>query len=139
METTLQGLVAWYESLTPQSITRAAEFYAPDATFEDPFNAVQGVAAIERIFHHMFAQVSAPRFRVSGVYRGDDGAMLRWQFHFRRGKTPVVVEGCSHLRFDPKGQVCCHVDYWDPAKPLFMGLPVIGALLRALYRRVSAG
>lgn len=138
MNDTLQGLVDWYQSLTPASVSRAGEFYAADAHFVDPFNDVRGVAAIEKIFRHMFAQLDQPSFVVTDVCRGEASAMLSWSFSFSARGVAYRIQGCSRLEFDPKGQVVSHVDYWDPAKPLFMGLPVLGWALRKLYARLAA-
>jgi steroid delta-isomerase len=63
--------------------------------------------------------------------------MLCWGFSFTSGGVAYRIQGCSRLEFDPKGQVCSHVDYWDPAKPLFMRVPVLGWVLRKLYSRLS--
>ncbi|GAB2902098.1 nuclear transport factor 2 family protein [Uliginosibacterium flavum] len=138
MDKTLQGLIDWYQSICPESIGRAGEFYAPDAHFVDPFNDVHGVPAIEKIFRHMFTQVEQPRFVVKDVCTGVDQASLTWDFNFSTGGRLYVVPGATFLRFDPKGQVCMHRDYWDPASALFMGLPLIGWVLRAIYQRLRA-
>lgn len=137
-ENFLHALAEWYETLTPASIGRVTEFYAADAHFIDPFNDVRGTEAIERIFRHMFTQVDAPRFKVLGHYLGDEGAMLVWQFSFGAGAQAVTLEGSSRLRFDAAGKILAHRDYWDPAASLFMKLPVLGSVLRWLYRRLRA-
>ena len=138
MDKTLQGLIDWYQTICPESIGRAGEFYAPDAHFVDPFNDVHGVPAIEKIFRHMFMQVEQPRFLIKDVCTGPDQAMLSWEFSFRSGGKPCVVPGATFLRFNPNGQVCLHRDYWDPAKSLFMGLPLIGWVLRKIYSGLRA-
>jgi steroid delta-isomerase len=137
----LDELVAWYESLRPDTVAGIARLYAADAYFKDPFNEVRGVAAIERIFHHMFVQVEAPRFVVTARFPGDDGAMLLWEFHFRTrglGAQTLCVKGASHLRFDGAGQVREHRDYWDAAGELYARLPLIGAPMRLLLRLGAA-
>jgi steroid delta-isomerase len=134
----LDQLIAWYQSLRPESVAEVARFYAADAWFKDPFNEVRGVAAIERIFRHMFVQVDEPRFVVTGRFSGeggDDGAMLLWEFHFRTrglGAQTLCVKGASHLRFDAAGYVAEHRDYWDAAGELYARLPLLGALMRLL-------
>lgn len=135
---TLDGIIAWFESLTPQSVDRAAEFYAADARFKDPFNEVRGVEPIRRIFAHMFEQVDEPRFRVTGRWEGADGVMLGWDFTFRTGKQARCIRGVSHLRFTPDGRIASHRDYWDAAGELYETLPVLGALMRFLRRRLAA-
>ena len=61
----VEKIVTYFETFTPQSIPRVAEFYAPDAYFKDPFNEVRGLKAIEAIYSHMFDALTAPRFIVT--------------------------------------------------------------------------
>jgi len=135
---TIDEIVSWFEALTPESVTRTDAFYAPDAYFKDPFNEVRGVDAIRRIFNHMFEQVAEPRFRVTGRWEGADGIMLAWDFMFRRGARAHLVHGVSHLRFAPDGRIAWHRDYWDAAGELYETLPVLGALMRFVKRRLGA-
>ena len=133
--TALDDLIAWYQNLRPETVADAARFYAADARFKDPFNEVRGIAAIERIFRHMFVQVDDPRFVVTARFAGEDGAMLLWEFHFRTrglGAQALCVKGASHLRFDAAGSVAEHRDYWDAAGELYARLPLIGAPMRLL-------
>ncbi|WP_305072776.1 nuclear transport factor 2 family protein [Propionivibrio sp.] len=135
----LEDLVNFFETLTPQSLERLGDFYAPDARFKDPFNDVQGVAAIRRIFEHMYRQVDAPRFVVSDRLAEGDRAMLVWNFHFVRRGQPQVIRGATHLCFANDGKVLIHRDYWDAAEELYMTLPGIGWLMRRLRAALAAG
>lgn len=138
----LAELVEFYEHLTPQSLLRLGEHYAAHARFQDPFNDVQGVEAIEAIFRHMFVQTLEPRFEVTDRYEGDASAVLVWNFHFRmrswRPDRPQVIRGLSHLRFDADGRVTDHRDHWDSVEELYMKLPLLGGLMRALRRVLAA-
>ena len=134
----LDALAGFYETLTPGSLGRLAELYCADAWFKDPFNEVTGLPGIERIFRHMFEQVEAPRFEVLERIRQGDQAMLGWLFSFGPPGRRIEVRGASHLRFAADGRVVRHRDYWDPAEELYAKLPLIGALMRWLQRRLSA-
>ena len=134
----LDDLVGFFETLTPQSLERFAEFYAADAWFKDPFNEVRGVTAIRRIFDHMFRQVENPCFVVTERLAEVDRAMLVWEFRFSRQGRPQIIRGASHLHFDAEGRVISHRDYWDAAEELYMTLPVIGWLMRRLRLMLSA-
>lgn len=138
----LDPLIDFYHTLTPQSIARFDVFYADDAYFKDPFNEVRGIDAIRRIFTHMFAQVDAPRFIVTEQIVDSGGAMLVWEFCYRirrwGGGGIQVIRGVSHLRFDAQGKVSYHRDYWDTAEELYMKLPGLGALMRGLRRLLTA-
>jgi steroid delta-isomerase len=135
---TIDAIVGWLETLTPRSLDRTGEFYAPDAYFKDPFNEVRGVEAIRRVFAHMFEQVGDPRFSVTGRWTGEDGVVLGWDFRFRMGGQARLVRGLSHLRFAPDGRIAWHRDYWDAAGELYETVPVLGALMRFLRGRLRA-
>ena len=55
-------LIGLYETLSPATLDDLAARYARTCRFKDPFNEVEGRAAVRRIFAHMFETVKAPRF-----------------------------------------------------------------------------
>ena len=135
---TLDAIVDWFETLTPATVSRIDAIYAPDASFKDPFNEVRGVAAIHRVFEHMFVQAKNPRFRITERWQHERGAALVWDFAFESQGRTQSVRGASHLRFAPDGRIAHHRDYWDPAEELYENVPVLGALMRAIKRRLKA-
>ena len=138
----LDALIEFFHGLSQESVARFPEFYSADAYFKDPFNEVHGVAAVQRIFAHMFEQVGEPRFIVSEKVVDDGGAMLVWTFNFRSarrgGGETQAIRGVSHLKFDTAGKVNYHRDYWDAAEELYMKLPGLGMLMRGLRRVLAA-
>lgn len=137
----MHAIVQFYESLQPASVGHIRKLYAADAFFKDPFNEVRGHAAIERIFEHMFEQVDAPRFSVESAVSEGDTAFIAWTMTYRRrGQSgpESSIRGCSALRFDAEGCVACHRDYWDAAEELYEKVPLLGALMRTLRRRLAA-
>lgn len=138
---TLESLVRFYEQLSEEDVSRFPEFYTEDAWFKDPFNEVEGVAEIQRIFSHMFKQISNPRFRVTERVVDQGGAMLVWELQFRArslGCADQVMRGVSHLRFAADGRVSYHRDYWDASEELYAKVPVLGGLMRLLKRAIAA-
>jgi steroid delta-isomerase len=133
-------VAALFMALTPADVARLGEFYAADARFKDPFNEVQGVPAIQRVFEHMYRTLESPRFVVRDALAEGDQAFLTWEFWFRfrrfdRG-TEHCVRGGSHLVFAADGRIALHRDHWDAAE-LYEKLPGVGALMRWLKRRAS--
>ena len=134
----LTRIVEYFESLTPESVARLGELYAENAYFKDAFNELDGLDGIRRVFTHMFRQVEAPRFRVTDRVADAAGAMLAWEFTFRSRGRETLVRGATHLRFDARGKIVYHRDYWDAAEELYAKLPLLGALMRWLRRRLAA-
>jgi ketosteroid isomerase-like protein len=134
-------VVAFYEALTPGMLPRLESVYADDARFIDPFNDVSGVAAIRRVFEHMFETLDAPRFQVVLTVTEGDQCFLLWNFRFRRkGRANAfLIHGSTHVSFAADGRIAWHRDYWDPARELYESVPLLGACMRWLRRRLSAG
>lgn len=137
----LDALIQWFEHLTPQTLAELERHYAANARFKDPFNDVQGPAAIRAVFEHMFASLHEPRFVVTGRIQQGNQAFLTWDFvfRFRRFDTTTVqtISGATHLVLDDAGRVTLHRDYWDAAEELYEKLPVVGDLMRWLKRRAN--
>ena len=142
MNTAVDTICTFFEQLTPHDLQRIHTLYTPDAAFKDPFNEVRGVPAIQQVFTHMFAALEQPRFVVTRRIVDGNHCFLVWDFHFRfRGTQPTVeqtVRGGSHLVLDADGRILSHRDYWDAAAELYEKLPVLGALMRWLKRRVNS-
>jgi steroid Delta-isomerase len=140
MKNRCENLVAYFENLQPVDVTRMADFYADDAYFCDPFNEVNTLAEIQKIFRDMFAKLQQSRFKILNTYLSEEGAVLVWEFSFQvkfwRNHT-LLIQGNSVLKFDAHGKVNYHRDYWDSSAELYAKLPLIGALFSGL-RRVFA-
>ena len=128
-----------FARLCPSDLARFDAVYAPGARFKDPFNDVRGVPAIRAVFAHMYAVARAPRFEI--LERGLDGdvGLVRWRFRYgARGGATRSFDGMSRVSFDAQGRVTEHLDYWDPVEAIWARVPVLGALLRRLGRRLAA-
>lgn len=138
----VERLVQFFEKLQPQDLPRLAQMYAQDARFKDPFNEVQGLPAIERIFAHMFEALDSPHFIVTERIVQNHKCFLLWDFRFRFKRFDTqswqTVRGGTHLTFDDAGLVTLHRDYWDAAEELYEKLPVVGSLMRWLKRRANS-
>lgn len=139
MAAAVDALAAFFETLTPGALEGIGLVYAPQARFKDPFNEVQGLAAIAGVYQHMFASLQEPRFEVTGRVLQGRECFLTWNFHFRfQGIQPGVlqtVRGCSHLVLDGRGRIAVHRDYWDVAEEMYEKIPGLGALMRWLKNR----
>jgi ketosteroid isomerase-like protein len=144
-EAAMQRVVQLFNQLQPSDVSRLSEFYTADAKFKDPFNDVQGVPAIERIFSHMYVALDAPRFVVTQLVHQGEHAFVTWDFLFAmRQYQPHVtqtIHGATHFVLrEEQGmwRVAVHRDYWDTAEELYEKLPVVGSLMRWLKRRANS-
>ena len=132
-------VAAYFETLTPARVADLGQFYAPQARFKDPFNEVQGVHEVKRIFEHMYVALEAPHFVITGSMVDGAQAFLTWDFKFtfRRFDTQNLqtIRGGTHLQYDLNGLITVHRDYWDAAEELYEKLPVLGGVMRWLKAR----
>ena len=141
-EDAVTRFIVFFENLSPADVATLGQVYAPEARFNDPFNEVRGVPAIQAIFAHMFGALDQPRFVVTRRVVQGNQCFLTWDFlfafqRFDKGVTQTV-RGASHLVLDDEGLVTLHRDYWDAAEELYEKLPVVGALMRWLRRRANS-
>jgi hypothetical protein len=134
-------LARFFEALTPQSVAQLPTLYDAEARFKDPFNEVQGLPEIERIFRHMYEALDGPHFVITGQLVDGAQAFLTWEFRFRFKRfdthTLQTVRGGSHILFNEQGLVTLHRDYWDAAEELYEKLPWVGGLMRWLKKRAN--
>jgi hypothetical protein len=135
------NLATFFQTLSPQSVAQLHTVYDEQATFKDPFNEVQGLPEIERIFRHMYVALHQPHFVVTGQVVDGAQAFLTWEFRFRFKRfdttTLQAVRGASHVLFNAQGLVTMHRDYWDAAEELYEKLPVLGGVMRWLKKRAN--
>lgn len=140
----LQRIVQLFNQLQPSDLQRLDQFYTTDARFKDPFNDVQGLPAIRRIFEHMYASLHAPRFVVTHHVLEGAHAFVTWDFFFSIQKHAphkvLTIRGATHFVLreeDGVWRAHTHRDYWDAAEELYEKLPLIGSVMRWLKRRVN--
>ncbi|MDX1442140.1 MAG: nuclear transport factor 2 family protein [Gammaproteobacteria bacterium] len=135
-----------FETVSPDVLDRLDDYFAADARFKDPFNDVRGLERIRHVFQRMFETCLDISFSVHERFlegHGDGNtACLTWTMTFRpdvagqRGKT-WEIHGASRITFDASGRVTEHIDYWDSGEYFYAKLPFIGAIIRAVRRRVG--
>ena len=122
MNNAVDRIVQTFQTLTPAGVETLDAIYAPDARFKDPFNDVQGLGEIQRIFRHMYVTLENPRFHITERIVQGPQCFLTWEFHFgfrrfKPGQTQCILGG-SHLLLDASGRITRHRDYWDAAEEL---------------------
>ncbi|UPT74338.1 MAG: nuclear transport factor 2 family protein [Elusimicrobiota bacterium] len=114
--------------------------YAADVWFNDTLKSIRGVDALEHYLVDTARSVESCKVDVDEIIPSAAGVYVRWRMHikfkkFRRGETNSSI-GVTLLRFDKDGRVAYHQDYWDSGANLFEKVPVLGAGIRAVKRRL---
>lgn len=138
----LARFATFFSDFSPDKIARLVDLtYAEDVWFNDTLKTIEGREALRRYLRHSAEAVDACRVQILDTVANDSGDYyVRWAMtirfkRFRRGVDTHSI-GMSHLRFDREGRVHLHQDYWDAASALFEHVPLLGAGIRAIKRRV---
>ena len=131
----------FFENLSKEDTEESYRiFFDENSSFEDPFQKVQGLDAIYKVFEHMYTTLEDPKFRVDEIIENDSIAYLKWHFYFKLSKNEEEQSfvGVSRVEFDRLGKVISHVDYWDAASNVYEKIPLLGSLLRMIKRKLHA-
>lgn len=134
---------AWadaFSSLQADALDRLLALADPKIRFKDPFNDVVGHDKLAAIFRDMYETCIDPRFEIVEVAGGARAGYIRWIFRFKpkalkRGPE-WRVDGMSEIHVGPDGKITGHIDHWDSGAQLLARLPLIGALVRLVLRRM---
>lgn len=138
LEPALARFVDFYVTFSPEWLPRLAEIYGDGFVFLDPFGEIRGDhAKLTTHFGKMF-KLHASSFVVEDVAVGKDGAYVRWIWDWQwKAKSPRKrVPGVTHLRLGADGRVVFHQDLFDAAEGFFDVVPVVGAMIRAVKKRM---
>ena len=141
LEARAAAYAAFFERMTADTVGELATLAAPEIRFRDPFNDVRGVQHMQRCMLAMFADATDVRFEVMHRALSGQVAYLRWRFWCKPKRlkldAPWVIDGMSEVRFDALGRVAEHLDHWDAGSQFYARLPLVGALIRWLQRRLK--
>ena len=137
---TQKTITLFFESLNPNStIDDFKTIYANSVTFKDPFNEVMGVENVSKIFAHMYQNLDNPRFVVTEYLSKNHIVYVKWDFSFNFKNDPKEnsFEGVSRLVIDEENKIVSHTDYWDASEHIYEKMPLLGAVLRFIKRKLS--
>lgn len=138
----LERFAGFFSSFAPDRAERLLPLtYAEDVWFDDTLKTLSGRDGLAHYLRESAQAVEDCRVELLEHTRTAQGEyLLRWrmQIRFKRLRRGVDTwsVGISHLRFDADGRVVYQQDYWNAADGLFQHVPLLGALIRAVKRRL---
>jgi hypothetical protein len=139
-ERAIQDFVDFYKTFSADTVrAKVREVYAPEAYFRDPFHEVSGIDAIEKYFVASTETIQQCTFDMEDVARHRRNYYFRWTMHLKTKRDPehpIESIGITHVRFDDKGRVVFHQDYWDAGTVVYEKIPVLGSLVRFVKARI---
>ncbi|WP_047285330.1 MULTISPECIES: nuclear transport factor 2 family protein [Pseudomonas] len=137
----LDNFARQFAALDRHNLDRLGQLYSDDIQFTDPLHEVQGLAQLRGYFAELYANVRELRFEFHGSdLCADDQGYLRWTMSYRHprlnGGALIQVAGCTYLQWRD-ARVYRHRDYFDAGALLYEHLPLLGAMIAWLKRRLG--
>lgn len=135
----LDSWVEFFETLSVGTLDRLPDLTTETVHFRDPFNDSHGRDGLRAVMEHTLKGCRDLRFTVTHRLFAEDLAILRWRFEATItaiGRLDVI--GTSEVRQAEDGRVAEHIDHWDSGEAVYLRLPVLGAPLRLIQRRLGA-
>jgi hypothetical protein len=140
-----RGLEDWkalLSHLTVENVRdRAGRVYAEETFFNDTLKPLRSAAEVEAYLIETAELLESGTVEYRDTVRADDGTWyVRWEMIYRgkklAGGEPIRTIGMSQLRFDADGRVVLHQDFWDASRGIFEHIPVVGAQVRWIKKRL---
>jgi len=112
--------------------------YREDAYFRDGFREAMGIDAIEKYFVSSTEAFWECTFDIQDVAVHEGNYYFRWIMTLvpKRNKDEhIQAVGMSHVRFDERGKIVFHQDYWDTGM-IYERIPILGPIMTWIRQRV---
>ena len=112
--------------------------YREDAYFRDGFREVMGIDAIEKYFVSTTEAFLECTFDIQDVAVHEGNYYFRWVMTLvlKRSKDECIqAVGMSHVRFDERGKIIFHQDYWDTGI-IYEKIPILGPIITWIRQRI---
>ena len=138
----IQSFSRVYEDLTaPEIESLIDEAYAPNLFFNDTLHTFKTREELKAYMAQTGQNLTRSEVEIHQIITQGTDVFVRWTMYFQVGDDEEAIRsnsiGISHLRFDEKGQVVLHQDYWDSSGALYSHLPIVGSIIRAAQDQVG--
>lgn len=128
----------FYEDLRHADLSTLDNIYTTDMVFRDPVHQLEGLVKLQDYLVDLCEGLTEYRVEYLDELVSGQSAYLKWEMHLRHralGSGLISLRGMSHLQFEDK--VYFHEDSYDMGAMLYEHIPLLGAVVRRLKRRLA--
>lgn len=120
---------------------RFGALYAPELYFNDTLHVLHSADEVVSYLTRTGAALKESHVEIEQVIRDEEDVFIRWTMEFRTRAAGREIHshsiGMTHLRFDDRGRVVLHQDFWDSGHALYAHLPFVGFAVRQARNRMQ--
>ena len=114
--------------------------YTPDIVFRDPIHQIEGIGAMQQYFRQLYQDLLSCEVTYGQEIVAPGEAMIPWVMTLRHrrlnGGRPFEVAGVSALQYGDK--IHAQQDYFDVGAMVYEQIPLLGAVVRWIKRRLQS-
>ena len=111
------------------------ELYDVNVQFQDPTQKREGIEAYIQAQDGLVRRCDDVYLTPGAIAIEGNIAFVEWEMGLKIKGIEFIYPGTSRLCFNEEGKVCDHRDYFDFVGLTFEPVPVVGGLVRWLYKR----
>jgi len=118
-----------------------ANAYAEGAFLDDTIVTHHGPEEIKKYFLATAATMTDYQLKILDTARSGPDHYIRWEMIFAAPKLangePIHSIGITQVRFNSKGKVAFHQDFWDSGKNIYGKISIVGGLINSIRKRMQ--
>ena len=121
--------------------SNTARVYAPGAYLNDTLATHYGPNEIKAYFLKTADTMTSFEVQIDDTSRSGPDHYIRWTMIFSApklgGGEPIHSVGISQVRFNNKGQVNFHQDFWDSGQNIYRQIPLVGGFIGIVQKQMK--
>lgn len=133
----LRRFCKFHESMTTQTASLCAKYYAEEARYQAPFFDIQGRKKIAEFWLNRRVLFADYKLKIRHTSWDDNGqtAFIYWDFIGTRKGRRITISGASEILFNLKGLILAQNDHYDPLRAFMFEWPFWGGFFKGRMRR----
>ena len=112
--------------------------YANNVHFIDPTQERHGIDAYILAQNNLIQRCDDVYLKPHAIALNDDVAFIEWTMGLKIKGIEFIYPGATRVTFGIDGKIIQHRDYFDFIGPTFGPVPILGNVVRWLYKRFVA-
>ncbi len=136
-------IIKYFNEFSPEKMEILDLFYDANIEFVDPAAKLKGLSNLKDYYAAVYKNVKTIHFDFHEIHQDADTYCTTYTLTLsvnglNSGKK-YSVEGMSILKFNQKNLISYHRDYIDLGAMVYEKLPVVGALIKVVKKKLAHG
>lgn len=131
-----------FNDLRANNLEILDDFYDKETLFVDPLGEHRGLDSVKDYYKNLYKNVESIRFEFSNSISQNSQHYMVWKMYLKasglKGGEEIVLNGGSLIKFNEKGLVSYHRDYFDMGEFIYEHIPGLSWIISIVKNRLKA-